>query len=127
MTKHIKPIYQQIQNRFEDNQIRCTALYPLFMMPMHSMSEELEEEIYLNLEDIAHQIGLTEEQVARIEYGNLSVGGVIKTHYEKGFLALIETPVDNSWLHTSYTWFYSESIEEIAEKALNWKLNKGDK
>ena len=116
--------FQQIRNRFEDYQIRCTALYPLFMMPINSMDEDLEESIYMEIHDLALDLGISNETLAKINNGDVFIGDVFNSIHKDGFIAEIETPVGNSWLHTSYKWFYGNSVEEIAKKAINWKLNK---
>lgn len=120
----------EIKEQFEDHDMRCGEMHPLFMTPLTALYGRLSEIILDDYHfETVEALGITEEERYLLD----SRDDLEELLYAKkldGFLACFAKPVakpfgDNggyssSWGHYRTQWLYADSIPELAQKAIKW-------
>ncbi|MGP5518045.1 hypothetical protein ACTXNA_07355 [Psychrobacter celer] len=121
---------QEIKSRFEEHDMRCEEMHPLFMTPLTTLYGRLSEII---LDDhhfeTVEALGITEEERFQLD----SRDDLEELLYAKkldGFLACFAKPIVKpigdsgshscSWGYYRTTWLYADSISELSQKAIKW-------
>lgn len=120
----------EIKEQFEEHDMRCEEMHPLFMTPLTALHGRLTEIIleYPHYET-CEALGFVEEERYLLD----SRDDLEELLYAKkldGFLACFAKPVakpfgDNggyssSWGHYRTQWLYADSISELSQKAITW-------
>lgn len=121
---------QEIKSQFEEHDMRCEEMHPLFMTPLTAMCGRLSEIILEDDHyDTCEALGFVEEERYLLD----SRDDLEELLYAKkldGFLACFAKPVvkpfgDNggyssSWGHYRTQWIYADSISELSQMAITW-------
>lgn len=128
---------QNIFLEFGEAEVRCEAIWPLFMcISSYSMPSELAD-LIAGDNDACKALGLSDEEIATIDEFNCErevISDILQERGSLGFLAQYATPIPfnfrvindavssytSGWGYVTTTWLYSEDLSDLNQKAIEW-------
>lgn len=123
----------EILSDFYDAEVRCEAMWPLFMCLADTLPSGLEETL-TNADGVFEALGLSDDEIAEIkesDYRPDVITDIIQRTRRIGFLAKFASPIPfdfkgdgsvycSGWGYYTNKWFYSADLKDLGQKALEW-------
>lgn len=120
----------KIKEQFEEHDLRCEEMHPLFMTPLTALTGRLTEIILTDdFNETLDAMGIPKEGRDDIQTRD-DLEELLYAEKLDGFLACFAKPIvkpfgENgsrscSWGYYRRQWIYADNIPELSEKAITW-------
>lgn len=122
----------EISDEFEDKDLRCEVIYPIFAIPFGSLIGHDLAEIIMNYdESLNRALGITDKDFDEFTHADF-IEAFLCEKDKKGFVGKFAKPIatkfsgDNfenyysSWGYYQTQWFYSYDLNGVFAQAIQW-------